>query len=477
MKTAVNEKRSRKPMERFANFLSDVCARWIPDPWVIVVLLTLVAGLLSFFLTPGGLGLDKAETIVRGWGDGFWGLLEFGMQMALMLLSGYVVASSPPLRKLLIWVADREAGPLRTVATVALTSMILMWVHWGIGLIAAGILVRYYAARNTKADYRLLVAAAYLGMAGTFHAGMSSSVGLLLATPGHFAEDYFGLIPMSETVFSPFNLILVVITIIAWTITAIRLQPSPDDTMSAPQELRDSLAAEFEEEEAARKSKSDAVKTKRTPVEMIENSRWVNMSIGTLGLIYCVLYFNSLEDGILNGLTLNSVNFIFIFVGVLMHGTPMALLTAARTGGTFVWGILLQFPFYAGILGMIVASGLSERIASFFASIANEFTYPVFVYWYSGILNFFVPSGGSKFALEAPYLGEAAQVLNVPLDLTAIAYIWGDMSTNALQPFWALPLLALCGLSFRHIMGFLIVFFLVTTSIGTGAFLLAPLLF
>lgn len=475
MTTTMGNTRTRKPLERFSNLLSDVCSRWIPDPWVIVVLLTFVAGLLSFFLTPGGFGLDKAETIVRGWGGGFWDLLEFGMQMALMLFSGYVVASSPPLKRFLIWVADRQAGPIRTVATVALTSMILMWIHWGIGLIAAGILVRYYAARNTKADYRLLVAAAYLGMAGTFHAGMSSSAGLLVATPGHFAEEYFGIIPMSQTVFSPFNLILVAVTIIAWTLTAMRLQPRQEETFRPPADLRAQLAAEFELEESARKKSQEA--GKRTPVEIIENSRWINMTIGVLGLIYVVLYFTSLEDGILNGLTLNSVNFIFIFVGILMHGTPKALLTAAQTGGTFVWGIILQFPFYAGILGMIVASGLSERIASAFAAVATQHTYPVFVYWYSAILNFFVPSGGSKFAIEASYLGEAAQSLNVPLDLTTVAYIWGDMSTNAIQPFWALPLLALCGLSFRHIMGFLIIFALVTWAIGTGAFLLAPFFF
>lgn len=474
--TAVDERQlpRKKPLERFATLLSDICSRWIPDPWVIVVLLTVVIGFFSLVLTPGGIGLDKAETIVRGWGDGFWGLLEFAMQMALMLLSGYVVASSPPARRLLIWVADRESGPRRTVLTVALTSMILMWVHWGIGMIAAGILVRYYAARNTKADYRLLVAAAYLGMAGTFHAGLSSSAGLLLATPGHFAEDYFGIIPMGQTVFSPFNLVLVGITIVAWAITAVLLQPAPSATVSAPDELRDRLAAEFEEEKAARQTATDR---KRTPVEIIEDSRWINYTIGILGLLYVVLYFSSLEDGILNGLTLDSVNFIFIFVGILMHGTPKALLTAARTGGTFVWGILLQFPFYAGILGMIVASGLSERIAFWFASIANDKTYPLFVYWYSGILNFFVPSGGSKFSIEAPYLGEASKALGVPLDLTAVAYIWGDMSTNALQPFWALPLLALCGLSFRHIMGFLIIFFMVTASVGSVAMILSPMFF
>lgn len=476
MSTEADTRSGRRPLDRLSNTLSEICYRWIPDPWVIVVLLTVVAGLLSFFLTPGGFGLDKADTIVRGWGDGFWGLLEFAMQMALILLSGYVVASSPPVRKALIWVADRDAGPARTVATVALTSMIVMWIHWGIGLIAAGILVRYLAARGTKADYRLLVAAAYLGMAGTFHAGLSSSAGLLLATPGNFAEEYFGIIPMSQTVFSPFNLALVVITIVAWTITAIKLQPSASETVHPPVELQKKLAAELAKESTSPEA-DPAPGGKRSPVEIIENSRWINGTIGTLGLVYIVLYFGSLESGILNGLTLNSVNFIFLFIGILMHGTPRALLNAAQTGGSFVWGILLQFPFYAGILGMIVASGLSERIASGFASIANEHTYPLFIYWYSGILNFFVPSGGSKFAIEAPYLAEASQTLGVPLDLTAIAYIWGDMSTNALQPFWALPLLALCGLSFRDIMGFLIVFAMVTFSIGTVAFIVAPMFF
>ncbi|WP_197383304.1 short-chain fatty acid transporter [Mycolicibacterium mengxianglii] len=475
MTIAAEQSPPRKPLDRLSNSLSNICVRWIPDPWVIVVLLTIVAGAASFFLTPGDLGLGKAETLVRGWGDGFWDLMQFGMQMSLMLLSGYVVASSPPVRRALIWVADRVSGPKATVATVALTSMILMWVHWGVGLIAAGILVRYFAARETKADYRLLVAAAYLGMAGTFHAGLSSSAGLLVATPGHFAEEYFGIIPMSQTVFSPFNLALVAITIVAWTITAVALQPSPKETVSAPEDVRERIAAEFAKEDAARNSGDTA--GKRTPVDIIENSRWVNGTIGVLGLVYIVLYFSSLEDGILNGLTLNSVNFIFLFVGILLHGTPKALLAAAQTGGSFVWGVLLQFPFYAGILGMLVVSGLSERIASWFQAIANEHTYPLFVYWYSGIVNFFVPSGGSKFAIEASYIGEAAQALDVPLDLTVIAYIWGDMSTNALQPFWALPLLALCGLSFRHIMGFLVIFALVTCTIGTAAFLLAPLFF
>ncbi|MDP3894241.1 TIGR00366 family protein, partial [Nocardioides sp.] len=327
-----------KALQRVSNALSDICHRWVPDPWIIVVLLTGVAAILSYFLAPGGLGADKVHTILEGWGGGFWGLLEFGMQMAFILMSGYVVASSPPLRRALIWIADRQAGPKRTVATVALTSMMLTWVHWGIGLVAAGILVRYLAARETRADYRLLVAAAYLGMSGTFHAGLSSSAGLLVATPGHFAEGYFGIIPTGDTIFSPFNLILVAVTIVAWTMTAILLHPSEAETVRPPAAIRQALAEELT---ASGHTGPDAIGSpepapadRRSPVQVIENSPWVNGTIGVAGLAYVLVYFGGLEGSALNGLTLNSVNFIFLFIGILLHGTPKSLLTAAEKGGS-----------------------------------------------------------------------------------------------------------------------------------------------
>ena len=159
------------------------------------------------------------------------------MQMALIMLTGYVVATSPPFRRFLTWIADRPKGPKSAIAVMAATSMILVLINWGLGLIGSAVLVRYMAARQPKVDYRLLVAAAYLGMAGTWHAGLSASAPLLVATPGNFAEEYFGVIPVSETIFSPFNMILAVVVIVLWVVMAPMLHPTPDKTVPPPADV------------------------------------------------------------------------------------------------------------------------------------------------------------------------------------------------------------------------------------------------
>lgn len=465
--------------QKISDSLSRWSLRWVPDAWVIVVLLSFVVFVLAFFLSPGGLSVDKAGDLARGWGDGFWALLEFGMQMALIILSGYVVATSPPFRKFLTWVAGRPKGPKSAVAVMAATSMLLVLLNWGLGLVGAAVLVRYMAARQPKVDYRLLVAAAYLGMAGTWHAGLSASAPLLVATPGNFAEDYFGIIPVSQTIFSAFNLVLVLLVVVLWVVMVPLLHPRADKVVAPPAHV-----AETDEDDAATGGATtsptavgDAVKTRPTPVDRIENSIWLNMVLGVGGLVYLVMYFRSLDQGVLSGITLNTVNFIFLFIGIILHGTPRSLLSSAERGGSFAWGIIVQFPFYAGILGMITATGFSERIADWFTSISNEHTFPLMVYWYSGILNFFVPSGGSKFAIEAPYIADAANQLGVPLDLTVLAYAWGDMATDAIQPFWALPLLAIARLGFRDIMGFLLALFVAYVVLVSAAFLVAPFFF
>ena len=462
-------------LQRVAGGLSRWSVRWVLDAWVVVVLLTFVVFILAFFLGPGDLGVGKAGDLVVGWGDGFWELLEFGMQMAMIMLTGFVVATSPPFRRLLTWVADRPKGPKSAVAVMAATSMILVLINWGLGLIASAVLVRYMAARQPKVDYRLLVAAAYLGMAGTWHAGLSASAPLLVATPGNFAEEHFGrLIPVSDTIFSPFNVILTLVVIVLWVVMTPLLHPQPDKTVPPPADI----AEEVDEESVRAEGPGAATApTRPTPASRIENSPWVNMVIGGIGLIYLVVYFAGLEKGVLSGITLNTVNFIFLFIGILLHGTPASLLKQAERGGSFAWGIIIQFPFYAGILGIITATGFSERIAGWFTAISNENTFPLVTYWYSGLVNVFVPSGGSKFAIEAPYIAQAAADLGVSPELTVLAYAWGDMATDAIQPFWALPLLAIARLGFRDVMGFLLTLFVAYAIVVSGAFLLAPLFF
>lgn len=461
-------------VQRIAGGLSRWSLRWVPDAWVIVVLLTLVVFVLAYLFSPGDYTVDKAEDLVRGWGDGFWSLLEFGMQMALIILTGYVVATSPPFRRLLTWVADRPKGPRSAVAVMAATSMILVLINWGLGLVGSAVLVRYMAARQPKVDYRLLVACAYLGMAGTWHAGLSASAPLLVATPGNFAEKYFGIISVSETIFSGFNMVLTVLAILLWVGMAPLLHPRADKVVGPPPGI---LEADESDDGASDGPGTQRAGTRRTPAERIENAVWLNLVVGVGGLLYLVLYFDGLEGGLLSGITLNIVNFTFLFIGILLHGTPRSLLRSAERGGAFVWGIIIQFPFYAGILGMITATGFSKQIADWFTSIANEHTYPLLVYWYSGILNFFVPSGGSKFAIEASYIADSANQLGVPLDLTVLAYAWGDMATDAIQPFWALPLLAIARLGFRDVMGFLLAFFVVYVVLASVGFLVAPFFF
>ncbi len=150
-----------------------------------------------------------------------------------------------------------------------------------------------------------------------------------------------------------------------------------------------------------------------------------------------------------NGINLDVVNFMFLTVGILLHWTPASFLKAAEEGGKFIWGVAVQFPFYAGIFGIIKFSGLAEVMANWFTAIATKETYPFIVLWYSGILNYIVPSGGSKWAIEAPYIIQAAKNLGVENSVTIIAYAWGDMVTDVIQPFWAIPLLGVAKLGFR----------------------------
>jgi short-chain fatty acids transporter len=162
---------------------------------------------------------------------------------------------------------------------------------------------------------------------------------------------------------------------------------------------------------------------------------------------------------------------------VLLHRTPASLLKGAREAGESIWGVVLQFPFYAGIFGIIQYSGLQDVIAGWFLAVAGKQTYPAMIYWYSGIVNYFVPSGGSKWAIEAPYVVAAGMKLGVPNQLTVLTYAWGDMMTDIIQPFWAIPLLSMARLNFRDIMGYCVMIFIVYFVLTTIAFLMSPLFF
>ena len=389
------------------------------------------------------------------WVKGFWELLELTMQLALIVLTGYIVAVSPLMSRVLEGLAAIARSDRAAVALMGLVSMTASWLHWGLGLIAGPIFLRFLIRRHPRMDYRIAVAAGYLGSTCTWHAGLSGSAPLLMATPKNFMEAQVGLVPVSSTTFSLFNLLLTAIVVSVMTLMLVRLYPASPQARNGPHEegIHDPHAS-------------------GAPALWIERSYVLNAVIGVLGIIG--LWSLYVESG--SRVSINTLNFAFVFLALLLHPSPTSFTRAAAQGATYLHGIVIQFPFYAGMYGLIRYSGLAEIIARWFTSVATAKTFPIVIYWYSGVLSFFIPSGGSKWAVEAPYVMAAAKALAVPAPAAILAYAWGDMSTHFLQPFWAIPLLAIARVEFKDIVGYLALLFVVNFAVVSAAFILMPYL-
>lgn len=437
---------------RIADVIGRFSARYVPSAFAIAVLLTFVTFALG--LTVGG---ASPSEVISGWGSGFWELLTFSMQMALVLFSGYLLALTTPVRWALEQVAALATTPRRAVMLMAVLSMALAYINWGLSLVASAVLVRFVVKRQPEVDYRLLVACAYFGLGATWHSGFSASAPLLVATPGHFLEAELGLLPIDTTLFSTFNLILVLVVVAVLTLLAVVLHPTPSRTVRVDPAVVESFGT----------WEPPPRPTERSFTNLLDHSPVLNVLFGLCAAAYAVM---ALSEG-WKTLNINTVNFLFLTSAILLHGTPARLLKAAEEAGSVLSGIVLQFPLYAGIYGIFKTTGLTEEIGRAFVSMGSAKTFPAIVYWYSGIVNYFVPSGGSKWAIEAPYLLRAAKELGVPPHKVVLAYAWGDMATDLIQPFWALPLLAVAKIEFKELLGFLLIAFCIYVPIVSAAFL------
>jgi short-chain fatty acids transporter len=442
-------------LSRIADASARASARYVPDSFSIAAVLTLLTLILG--MTLGGASPGQA---VRAWGGGVWTLLPLSMQIALIVFTGYVLAVSPAVRRLLEHGASLPRTPPQAAAFAALASMLLCWLNWGVGLIASAVLVRTLARRHPDADYRLLVAMAYVGMGTTWHGGPSGSVPLLLATPNSFMiRD--GLIaapiPLSQTVGTPLNLALMVAAAVSLTVLAFLLHPPPGRVVRADVHA---LAA-LETFEAPGRP------TNPTPAERLMHGPSLTRLMAALALGYVILE-------VLAGRfasTLDSVNLVVLSLALLLHRNAASFMKAAEEAARPLHGIVLQFPLYAGIYGIIKDTGLATALANAFLSVASTHTYPFIVFVYSAVLNYWVPSGGAKWAMEAPYLLQAASRLGVGTPGVAMAYAYGDMATNLIQPFWAIPLLGVARLEFRDILGYELLVILVYAVLVSGALL------
>ncbi|OJV64290.1 MAG: TIGR00366 family protein [Clostridiales bacterium 38-18] len=420
---------------------------YLPDPFLFAVILTLIVFVAGMITTAAG-----PLEMVKSWAGGFWGLLSFSMQMALVLVTGHTLASTPIVKKLLEKLAKPCKTPLQAIVAVTFVSTIACWINWGFGLVVGALYAKQLAKTVKGVDYRLLIASAYSGFL-VWHAGISGSIPLQMASGGEAlskatAGAVVDPVSTSQTIFSSWNLIIVAVILFTLPLVNRAMHPNKEDVIVVDPKL-------LEDEEV----KGEAIKHGNTFADKLENSMVFSMLIGIMGLVYIVYYFYT--EGF--ELNLNIVNFIFLFLGIMLHKTPRKFLDAVTAAAKGTAGIILQFPFYAGIMGMMTgvsaASGtsLAGVISQAFVNISNQTTFPVFTFLSAGIVNFFVPSGGGQWAVQGPIMMPASVELGVSTAKTAMAIAWGDAWTNMIQPFWALPALGIANLGARDIMGFCLI--------------------
>lgn len=438
-------------MQRISGFFVTVMQRYLPDPWLFAIALTIAVLLLGVGLTD-----SSALEMVGFWGDGLFGLLEFAMQMILILVTGHVLVNTVVFKRLLQAVAGLVQSASSAIIIITAAALILCWLNWAVGLIGGALLAREMAKQVNNLDYRLAIASSYTGFL-VWHGGISGSVPLLIATPDHFLVDVMGTIPVSETIFTPYNLVI--------SFALLLVIPIVNRMMLAPPDKRFVIDPALLEEEVPDQSSGT---TASTPAEWLEKKPLLPWIIGVGGLIYLLQWF---AGG--GSLDLNTVIFIFLIVGIVLHATPQNYLEALANAVKGTGGIILQFPFYAGIMGMMTASGLVAIVAGWFVAIATPSTLPFWSFISAGIVNFFVPSGGGQWAVQGPIQIEAAQQIGADLGKVAMGVAWGDAWTNMVQPFWLLPALAIAGLKARDVMGYCVIAFIVSgIVVGMGLLLL-----
>ena len=438
--------------------VSDWAARWVPEPFVLTIVLTVLAmvGGTAYLASEHDVVWSLGK-MLSGWMQGFQnkGGLAFSLQMALILVSGHAIATSSLVQRGVRRLAMIPQTSYGAVAMVVLVACLSALIHWGIGAIVGAFLAREIgrnaAESGKKFHYPLLGASAYLGMA-VWHGGLSGSAPLKVAETGHLAADIVGVVPIDQTVFSALNIFVtgtVVSVLLGLFLLLVPKEESGIDSFAVP-----------------------SVPKNRPSAKPISWTMWLQEScipgrvvgVGGCGLALVALFAGWIHFDI------NAVNLVFIFVGIFLQGSLRDFSEAVAEGARGAGAIIIQFPFYFAILGVLRASGLVSWLSDGLADIAFAGTFPIVVFLSAGVLNLFVPSGGGQWGLQGPIVLSVGEQLGVDVGTTVMAFSYGDAWTNMLQPFWALPLLGIMGLRARDILGYTMIAF-VAIGITVSAFL------
>jgi short-chain fatty acids transporter len=460
------------PLARTALRFTSFTEKWLPDAFGFVLVGTFVVllfGLVTgepLLKRPDDPAATKGYGLIDGWGLGFWSLITFTLQMAMIIIGGYAVATSGPVARLITRLARIPKSPRTAVAFVAAVAMLASYLNWAFSLIFAAILAREVARNVPKADYRALGAMAFLGLGTVWAQGLSGSAALQVASasssPAPVQEvikasgHASGLIPLSDTIFTWQAIVATLIVYAVGVAMAWFIAPGEGNARTA-----DEIGIEIKPligRGSPYNGKQGVDGEARRPGDWLEHSPLFSLLVVALGTVYLVRYFDG--KSFFNALDLNTVNLVLFLLAMLLHWRPWRMARAVRDGAPAAAGVLLQFPLYGGIFGMIAYTGVSARIAGWLVQASSQFLFPPLVAIYSCILGVFVPSGGSKWVIEAPYVLQAANELKVDAGWMVVVYDLGEASANLLQPFWMLPTLAILGLKARDIMGYTFTMFL-----------------
>lgn len=448
-------------MRAVSRSLNALVERFLPNAFLFALFLTILTVILGMLL-----GGQSLMDMAGHWYDGFWGFLEFTMQMVVILITGYALAKAPVVNRGL----SRLAGMPATQSSALLMTMgvagVLSVISWGLGFVAGTLVAIEIARRLPKADFRLLVAAGYTAVIATQPVSIALTAPLLVNTPGHSLEEEIGMIPVTQTIFSPTMITIAVLGFIGVVAAFLLMAPKQEEIIS----FEDSHSGGSETSGVP----ADAPGAARpvTVAEKINHSRSVTYLIVFFALLAAIIYF--MTQGF--NLELNIINFLFLFCGLALHGSPQKYIECITRGIPAASGIVLQFPFYAGIMGMMVGSGLIVIIGGWFASISTEATFPLFTYISAMIVNIFVPSAGGQWQVMGPVMIEAMNQIGAEAPVVVNAISVGDMTTNLLQPFFVLPALGLSGLALKDIWGYCMTAMVVLFVICAAVFLLVPVL-
>ena len=454
----VHKQNTQSLLGRVTAFFVYIFENIMPDPFVFAVLLTFLGSLLAWKFAPNA----SPVSIVAAWYAGVFTIFTFAFQMVIMLVAGYALATSPVIHRALARIASLATTPMSAVSLTLFVSLIASWLNWGLGLVTAALLAREVAKR-VRIDFGWLVAAAYSGFVISTE-GLSGSIALSQATHGsalNIVEKVTGHgLPLSQTVFTRFNLVPIVVLLIVLPILFRFLGPTEENTVIVdPEKLR-------AEDQA------------RVPAEAADtfggtlDRAWIlNLGLALFGFFALFMEIKKSHGSI----DLNLVIMTLVLVGLLLHWRPMAYIAAVKNAARITGPLILQYPLYGGLMGIITTTGLAGVLSKIFIRFSTAHTLPFFTYLTSLVITLFVPSGGGHWAVQGPFAIPAAVNLHSSFAGTTMAVAMGESVANMLQPFFALPILAIAGIKMRRMMGFMVITFCISFVVfGASLLTLVP---